>query len=134
MSDLVSFHSMPLEAARSVDAVVPAPIDPSDENILRVGLSKEEVAASPKTEVRIVGDGDTVKMSREDGQHIRAVHQKTQADILKEGITEVIFERVGMKKTDQGFQPEWVTDAAIDRPLAASLALAIGRACAKKKT
>lgn len=133
MSGLITFYSQPLESARAFTATVNAPVDPLDGAILQVGLSQDEVAESPKTRIRIVGDNDQVVMSREDGQELRALHVKSQADILKQGLTEIVFDRLGMKNTEKGYMPEWSTNAAVDRPLAASLALAIGRACASKR-
>lgn len=133
MSELVSFHSEPLQSALSFEATVNAPVDPEDPSVLRVGLLKDELIASPKTRVHIIGEEDAVTMMREDNEELRAIHVKTGSNILRPGLTKVVFKWVQREKTDRGYMPLWVADGPVNDKLAGSLALAVGRASAKKK-
>jgi len=138
--ETVSFFSKDLSYAQSIGEIeLRAPISP--DGVIQVGLPIEGAKAAAKTELRIVGETDVVRVSRLDGEPLQAeliwtddITQATTAqDILKDDVEEIVFERGSMKKIPgKGFMREWITNAALNDLSITSLAQVIGTSCLRK--
>lgn len=139
-SETISFFSKDLSYAQSIGEVeLRAPIN--HDGVIQVGLPIEDAKAAPKTELKIVGATDAVRVSRVDGEPIQAeliwtddiTQQTTAHDILKDGVEEIVFERGNMKKIPgKGFMREWITSAALNDLSITSLAQVIGTSCLRR--